>query len=142
MAVVGRRGRSVVKASALAEREWVEEAVRHRMPVEFPVTFESTAGGRREVGSVANLSPTGLFVASRTLFPAETPLRISFCLPLSAGARLLVTTARVRWVNDPSAPRSADLPAGMGIEFVGLDPRSRADLEAFLDELLAPLGIG
>ncbi len=128
--------------SALAKREWVPEAVRRRLPVEFPVTLESTAGGRREVGSVANLSPTGLFVASRILFPVETPLRVSFCLPLSAGPRFLVAAARVRWVNDLVAPEAADLPAGMGIEFVGLDPRSRADLEAFLDELLAPVGIG
>ena len=131
-----------MKGSAVAEREWVPEAVRRRLPVEFPVTLASAAGGREEVGTVANLSPKGLFVVSCAVFPIDTRLRVSFCLPLSAGPKFLVAAARVRWVNDPAAPDAADLPAGMGIEFVGLDPRSRADLEAFLDELLAPVGIG
>lgn len=124
-----------MKRSAVAEREWVPEAVRRRLPVEFPVMLASAAGGRQEVGTVANLGPRGLFVVSRVVFPADTRLRVSFCLPLSSGPRPVDAAARVRWFNDPSAPQSSDLPAGMGIEFVELDAQSRADLEAFLDEL-------
>lgn len=119
------------------EREWVAEHVRLRMPVDFPVTLEAVSADRREVGTVANLSMRGIFAACRMLLPAGTPLKVTFYLPFATGARPVVTSVRVRWVNDPSAPRAADLPGGMGLEFLGLDGGSKADLERFIEELMA-----
>jgi Tfp pilus assembly protein PilZ len=118
-------------------RDWIPNANRQRLPVECPVTLEMTPGGQRQLGAAANLSPTGFFVASPTPFPIGTMLRVSLSLPFAAGPRQLVATAQVRWVNNPVAQRAAELPAGMGIEFVNLDHRAHADLRAFLDELLA-----
>lgn len=122
-------------------RQWVPDAVHRRLPVEFPVTLEG-AGQQRQVGSVVNVSPTGLYVASRAPIPAGAQLRVSLVLPLAAGPRTLVASAQVRWVNDPSAPGVPELPTGMGIEFVGLEPHARADLERLLDELHGTVGAG
>ncbi len=121
------------------EREWVPETVRLRLPVDFPVTLEAASANRREVAAVANLSPRGIFAAGRMLLPAGTPLKVTFYLPFATGARPIVASARVRWVNDPSAPRTADLPGGMGLEFVGLDGGSKVDLERFIEDLMAPV---
>ncbi|HWP35865.1 MAG TPA: PilZ domain-containing protein [Thermodesulfobacteriota bacterium] len=118
-------------------RVWVPDEVRRRLPVEFPVTLDGEAG-QRCVGTVVNLSPTGLYVASRTLFAPGTTLRASFALPLAAGPRPVAVWVQVRWLNDPASPQAAELPGGMGVEFVGLDPRLRADIERLLDELTAP----
>ncbi len=126
---------------APVERRWVPEAVRRRFPVEFPVTLEG-AGRPRQVGSVVNMSPTGLYVASRAPIPAGVRLRVSLVLPLAAGPRPLVAAAQVRWVNDPSAPGAPELPPGMGLEFEGLEPQARADLERLLDELLGTAAAG
>jgi hypothetical protein len=127
-------------ANVATEREWVPEADRLRLPVDFPVTLEATSGERREVAAVINLGPRGMFAASRMLLPPGTPLRVTFFLPRAGGARPVVATARVRWVNDPAGPRTPDLPGGMGLEFVGLDGALEAELEGFLDELTAPAG--
>jgi hypothetical protein len=127
-------------ANVATEREWVPEAVRLRLPVDFPVTLEATSAERREVAAVINLGPRGMFAASRTLLPPGTALRVSFFLPLASGARPVVATARVRWVNDPAGAPTPELPGGMGLEFVGLDGGSQADLERFLEELMAPAG--
>jgi hypothetical protein len=123
------------------EREWVPEAIRCRLPVDFPVTLEVTGSDRRETGAVANLSLRGMFAATRVLLPVNAPLRVIFCLPLATGPRTYAVAARVRWVNDPSAPRAPELPGGMGLEFVGLDGGSRSDLERFLEELVSTGGV-
>lgn len=123
------------------EREWRPDAVHRRLPVEFPVVLEGldgAAGPLRLVGSVVHVSPTGLFVASRTPIPAGARLCVSLVLPLAAGPRRLVAAGNVRWVNDPSAPRAPELPPGMGIEFASLEPGARADLESLLHELREP----
>jgi hypothetical protein len=127
-------------ANVATEREWVPEADRLRLPVDFPVTLEATSAERREVAAVVNLGPRGMFAASRMLLPPGTPLRVTFFLPRASGARPVVATARVRWVNDAAGPRTLDLPGGMGLEFVGLDGALEAELESFLDELTAPAG--
>lgn len=119
------------------ERKWGAEQVRVRLPVDFPVTLEAASAGRREVGSVANLGPRGIFAASRMLLPVGTGLKATFYLPLAEGPRPIVASARVRWVNDPSAPRAADLPGGMGLEFVALHGSSKIDLDRFIEELVA-----
>lgn len=123
--------------AVVQERDRVPDLLRHRLPVDFPVTIEVGSGERREVGTVANLSGRGMFVASRMQVPVGTALRLTFYLPLPTGARPIVASARVRWVNDPKAPRAPDLPGGMGLEFVGLDGGSARDLERFLNDLLA-----
>lgn len=115
----------------------VPEPLRVRLPVDFPVTLEVAARGSREVGTVANLSARGIFAASRLLLPVGTGVKATFYLPLPDGPRAVVASSRVRWINDPSAPSTADLPGGMGLEFVGLHGASRADLERFIATLLA-----
>lgn len=123
------------------EREQGPDArrlLRRSLPVDFPVTLEAV-GGRRQVGSVANLSPIGLFVSSPSPFPVGTTLRVSLFLPLAAGSRRLVTAGQVRWINEAPTLEAPELSTGMGIEFVDLDARTRDDVQAFLDERLAPL---
>ncbi len=107
-----------------------------RLPADWPVRVETISGGKRLIAKVVNLSPTGLFVTTPIVFPVGTALQVAVALPRAAEPKSLVAAGRVRWVNHPSAPKVPELPGGMGIEFVDLDPCARTNLEAFLDERL------
>lgn len=111
------------------------ERVRERLPVAFPVMLEADDHSPR-FGRVANLSGTGLFVATRSPLSAGTTVRLSLALPFASGAQPLAALAEVRWVNDPDRPLSTSVPPGMGLQFVKLDAPGRACLHAFLAELL------
>ncbi len=62
---------------------------------------------------------------------------MSVSLPLGEEPKLLTTGAWVRWVNSPPEPKAPMLPPGMGLEFLGLDPATRAALESFVTERVA-----
>jgi hypothetical protein len=118
-----------------------EARAARRFRVYLPAMVEAVPpGGRRAIGMAANLSLTGAYVASPVLFPVGAPLRLSLVLPLTLGApelHRLTAEVRVRWANDPAAPKAPGLPGGMGLEFVGLAPAARAHLQALLDRRLA-----
>lgn len=65
-----------------------------------------------------NLSTGGVFIESRELLPAETPLSLEFCLP--EGKQPIRCRGRVAWVNTTDRPVSAGLPPGMGVQFLDL----------------------
>lgn len=117
-------------------RKWVPDTRRRRVPAQFPMTFLATHDGGRQVGVVVNVSTGGLFVQSSLLLPVGAALRVALFLPLAAGPKPLATVAWVRWINDPLTPKAIALPPGMGLEFLGLDSRARADLDAFVSERL------
>ncbi|MFZ5446672.1 MAG: TIGR02266 family protein [Myxococcota bacterium] len=74
-----------------------------------------------------NLSDGGMFIRTREPKPIGTEL--SFKVEIADGQRVLQGTAIVRWTrgeNDPAGP------AGMGLEFLTLDPASRALVDRML----------
>jgi len=70
-----------------------------------------------------NLSTGGVFIESREVLPAETPLSLEFSLP--EGKQPIRCRGRVAWVNTADRPVSSALPPGMGVQFLDL---SLADL--------------
>ncbi|MBL8910925.1 MAG: TIGR02266 family protein, partial [Archangium sp.] len=74
-----------------------------------------------------NLSDGGMFIRTREPKPVGTEL--NFKVEIASGQRVLQGTAIVRWVrgeNDPGGP------AGMGLQFVTLDPASRELVDRML----------
>ena len=70
-----------------------------------------------------NLSTGGVFIESREVLPAETPLSLEFSLP--GDNQPIRCRGRVAWVNTADRPVSSGLPPGMGVQFLDL---SLADL--------------
>ena len=102
---------------------------RHaRQAVEIPVVVTDAENQIRAHMrfSVANLSKGGAFLRSDLLFEVGEVLELEIQLP---GARRIRTRGKVVRVSRGSA-RGA--PAGMGIEFLGLDAVDRAALESIL----------
>ena len=67
-----------------------------------------------------NINTGGLFLASPKLLPVGTSLFVEFSLP--GNDRIICTQARVAWVNAGAPPIKRDLPVGMGMGFVGINP--------------------
>jgi molecular chaperone DnaK len=74
-----------------------------------------------------NLSPGGIFIRTRT--PKAPGTAVRFEVQIAAGRRVLAGEAVVRWARDDGDPSGAP---GMGLEFVRLDPASRALVDRML----------
>ncbi|MFT3713337.1 MAG: TIGR02266 family protein [Archangium sp.] len=80
-----------------------------------------------------NLSDGGMFI--RTREPKAIGTELNFKVEIASGQRVLQGTAIVRWVrgeNDPGGP------AGMGLQFVTLDPASRELVDRMLASTRTP----
>ncbi|MEM6704271.1 MAG: PilZ domain-containing protein [Acidobacteriota bacterium] len=107
-------------ASALpGERAIAPES--QRVYVDAAVNFRAE-GGRAATGFVKDLSLTGMFVATDTLYLSGTEIEFS----IRVGEILLEGTGRVVWQR--AAPSSRGLPIGIGVSFDRLDPESRASI--------------
>ncbi len=78
-----------------------------------------------------NMNTGGIFVETNKVLPVDTPLVVEFMLPGKKG-KLITCKARVAWTNEPGDRKSPQLPAGMGLQFLGL---SFDDLHAIRDFL-------
>lgn len=74
-----------------------------------------------------NLSTGGMFI--RTREPKALGTQLSLKVEIANGQRVLQAIAVVRWVREPGDPNG---PAGMGLEFLSLDPASRALIDHML----------
>src|SRR5262245_9863211 len=89
------------------------DRVFDRIPLSLEVEYRTA--GAFLVAYTSNLSKGGLFIETDRPAPVGTALMLSFTIP--SGERLQVRAA-VAWVR----PQPADgKPAGMGVEFEGLD---------------------
>ena len=73
-------------------------------------------------GFATDISEGGLFVASHMLQPIGSQLTLTFALP--TGSEISVR-AIVRWLRAANGS-SASPPPGMGVQFQGLTPQTRA----------------
>ncbi len=92
----------------LADRQLSRVATR--LPVEFGMN-----GNDLKTNYSVNLSPGGLFVATDTVMPVDTPLALR--VQFSDKGRSLSCRGRVAWLNHPDGKKKPHLPTGMGIEF-------------------------
>lgn len=80
-----------------------------------------------------NLSDNGMFV--KTSEPKPRATELAFKVMLASGEVVLQGTAISRWVRGEGDPLG---PAGMGVEFLSLDPASRALFNKMLAQLRSP----
>lgn len=107
---------------AVAERR-AATRVLHEVAVSFSTqnTFYT--------GLTCDVSTGGVFVATSDLLPRGTIVR--FELTLGPRAVRVPMTGIVRWVR--SEP-SGDLPAGIGVQWLDLQPRLRRLVEEFVSQ--------
>lgn len=97
-----------------------------RVSYEVNVDFESE--DRFFTGLVRNISDGGLFVAVGAPPPVGTRLTIKFSVP---GMETAVTIeTEVRWIRPPSG--RADLPGGMGLQFLNLPGTVETKINEFI----------
>ncbi len=78
-----------------------------------------------------NMNTGGIFIETNRILPVDTPLTVEFMLP-GKKDKLITCKARVAWTNEPGERKAPQLPAGMGLQFLGL---SLDDLHAIRDFL-------
>ncbi len=100
----------------MADRSIAAES--QRIYVDAAVNFRAE-GGRAATGFVRDLSMTGMFVATNTLYLTGTEIDFS----IRAGEAVVEGSGRVVWQR--AAPSKDNLPIGIGIAFDRLDPASR-----------------
>ena len=67
-----------------------------------------------------NISGGGLFIATGAILTVDTLLNLEFKLPKQK--KRISCQGRVAWVNHPDWLKKTELPVGMGVEFVDVDP--------------------
>lgn len=108
--------------------EQVHESRRYpRLPCEIEVNLSSDHNFY--TGFTSNISEGGLFVATEALCDVGTELEFEFAL--TGDPPPMKVRGIVRWVRE-SNDFTSDVPAGMGIEFTGLDDDAQARINAFI----------
>lgn len=118
--------------------ELIAAACRHlhivdRSSARFEVSFSLIYGPNpydMRIGTAINLNMGGLFIRAVELIPFNTELRLELRLPERNAP--LVLRGRVAWVNHPEWVKCQRLPAGMGVEFIGMDEQTQRSLSDYL----------
>lgn len=82
-------------------------------------------------GTIEDISPHGMFVGGEREIRIGTELMLKFLLPWQE-LHLVETRAKVTWSNGLRPRRKSYLPAGFGVEFVNLEPRTLDALNDFI----------
>lgn len=78
-----------------------------------------------------NMSTGGVFIESSKILPEDAEVTVKFNLPNSD--TVIVTKARVAWVNEPLLLKKPSLPPGMGLQFLDLSLQDLHSIRAILD---------
>ena len=81
---------------------------------------------------IGNLAKGGLFVKTQKVLPVDTLLNLELTLPKAD--RALRTTGKVIWTRAENMS-SEKMPAGMGIQFVDIDPEDERILKNYMAAL-------
>ncbi len=100
-----------------------------RYSVAVEVTLESEHNFF--TGLTANLSGSGLFVATREIRPVGARVNLRFTLPTFG--EIIEALTEVRWVR-PRAVSGGGGEEGMGLKFLQLSPKARLAIKAFLKQ--------
>jgi len=115
-------------------RQWVLNAKpqsNHRIPVQFDVEFSQA--GKALHGTCLNLSRGGMFIATNHPVQARTEILLRFKLQ-DHPSHTLSIPAQVAWMGGEEIGPSAT--AGMGVEFLAVDPLKTALIGSVVDRLL------
>ena len=97
----------------------VRERGDKRCNIRIPVNFGMISGGILNDYSI-DLNMGGMFLSTEFLLEAGTLLHMDFALP--GDETVIKCKAIVAWVNGPEARRKPQLPNGMGVRFLDLNP--------------------
>ncbi len=103
-----------------------------RHPFHTELTYQAL--GRVHVGFSQDIGRGGMFI--QTAQPVRPGAIITLLLPLPTVELPFWATASVRWKRDPGPASPA--PAGMGVEFLVIDPESQRVLHHFLAQAGQP----
>lgn len=92
----------------------ISRRLEPRLPASFQLRFFDPRQ-KQHLGHCLNLNLGGMFLATETLYPVDTSLRVELTLPGFQDAATI--PARVAWVNHPEWLKKRSLPCGMGLEF-------------------------
>ena len=86
-------------------------------------------------GLTMNMSEGGLFIATHNVAPVGTMLVLNMVLPFEEDP--IVALAEVRWTRPFNG--NNDVPPGLGLQFVDLDPIALAKVRRFVKTIREPL---
>lgn len=101
-----------------------------RYVVSLPIVYE-VASGQARIGHVRNLSLGGLLLEAGSALPVDDELILEFDLPQRASS--VRCRGRVVWVGRLSREK-ADLPYGLGVQFIDLDANDKEILRTYLEQ--------
>lgn len=102
----------------------------------FTTDVQFLQHGEPRYGVIADISKGGIFIAvPHHNFP-DDPIDFSFSLPLEGRNVLVAARGRVAWENRADALKKPAYPAGVGVEFIDIDPAIVLLLESFFAEAL------
>ena len=103
-----------------------------RAAVDLPLRWGKDISKLRS-GRILNLNNSGAFITTDKFYPVNTI--VSLELYLTASDHPLCCKGRVAWVNHPEWLKTANLPTGMGVQFLDLAPENTDVLQGLLDQL-------
>ena len=111
---------------------------RDKIPVDFlrvPADADVLCETRDNFfsGKLQDISVGGAYVHSMVPFRVDWPVRLTFCT--FRDREPLELEARIAWSN-PGGVRKHALPEGAGVQFTNCDPRSHAQLQDYVYELV------
>jgi uncharacterized protein (TIGR02266 family) len=108
-------------------RQWLERRRTPRIALNTEITLQSE--DNLYTGISQDLSTGGVFVSTDRLLPSGSQGWVSFKIPTYE--KDLKVQVIVRWVREPNP--NSDTPAGMGLQFMSLNPEDAKILESFLE---------
>jgi len=105
-------------------------ATRRREHARYKVELDVSLGSDHNfyVGFVENMSTGGVFIATHMLRAVGEVFDITIHIPSSDS--MITGTGEVRWVREYS--ERSNVPPGMGVRFIHLEPGSLEAIEHFL----------
>ncbi len=129
-ALVGRPLRTTEVMRAVCALLGIVDRAGPRIPVRLVLRCGEAPLDLR-AGCALDLSAGGLFVETTKLLPVGSIIHIELPLPgLDHPQRV---QGRVAWVNHPEWIKKPVLPAGMGVQFLPLEPATQQALMELLD---------
>jgi len=112
-------------------RQYAALSNRTTPRIERNILVTYGTGGAMEWHDYAhNMSAGGMYLATRKELEPGSELQIEFLIPRSDQPSRC--RARVAWNNREEGPVREDLPTGVGLEFIDLDPVSRRQVQRFV----------
>lgn len=114
----------------MSEQSKSERREYVRLPLETEMMVRYGHGGQTFFGSCHDLSPAGIFVATKTPVPSGSTISMKFTLP--GHDQPIKAVGRVVRIHRDTRSRSTATPAGMHVLFTQMSEKTEAELKRFI----------